>query len=44
MNKIKQLKKLAKEHDYCLLMAKRIADIANDGSDAALAEGLAIVK
>ena len=44
MSKIAQLEKLAKEHDYCLLMAKRIADIANNGSDAKLAEGIEIVK
>ena len=44
MSNVEQLEKLAKEHDYCLLMAKRIADIAKDGSEEKLAEGLEIVK
>lgn len=44
MNSCKQLQKLSQEHDYCLSLAKKLADIAKEGSDTELAKGVEIVK
>jgi hemerythrin-like domain-containing protein len=44
MKRCEQLEQLSREHDDCLVMAKRIADIAKDGSEEKLIQGIDIVK
>ena len=44
MERCEQLEQLSREHDDCLVIAKKIADIAKDGSEKRLAEGIKIVK